>query len=124
MKLENQVVSLDLAKRLKELGVEQELEECSAYWDHAGRIFGWTSGEDRPYTDYTKAHSVAELGEMLPQYLDTKDYVNGEGWIQMSKNSDGWHVRYHRVKAVNEPTEADARAKMLVYLIENNLITL
>lgn len=63
-----------------------------------------------------------ELGDMLPQYLKKKDYLNEERWQESSRNSEGWHVRYHKLKAFNEVTEAEVRAKMLIYLLENNPI--
>ena len=107
MKLENQVVSLELAKQLKELGVKQE---SLFYWTE---FFGGTfeikhqSFASGGQTGNCAAFTVAELGEMLSWqklYIfnlpdELKDLVrHGE-------------------------TEADARAKMLVYLLENKFLT-
>jgi hypothetical protein len=59
--LEKQVVSLDLAKRLKELGVKQE---SVWYWFRDRLILG--RGEGGNMQTFTSAFTVAELGEMLP----------------------------------------------------------
>ena len=75
------------------------------------------------------AFTVAELGEMLPECF----LWNGETQVTLtgSKYSGGWHVTYMSTKfqgkrAINHfedgDTEANARAKMLIYLIENKLI--
>jgi hypothetical protein len=71
MKLENQVCSLDLAKRLKKLGVKQEsLFWWSAHTEPATLWNEWSleKQEGSPDTSYA-AFTVAELGEMLPDYI-------------------------------------------------------
>lgn len=59
------------------------------------------------------AFTVAELGEMLPwdvtAHLPTK------------VNSGGWGVKVGRAW-LSPLTEADARAKILIYLLENKLV--
>lgn len=82
--------------------------------------------EDTVHPMYS-AFTVAELGNMLP-------YEIGGKLLDMSKGSDGtWSVYYTKntLGAVTEPTfiedqgadtEADARAKMLIYLVENGLL--
>lgn len=108
MKLEEQVVSLELAKKLKELGVKQE-----SYWYHATSF----TGEMRLYHDTEhkddnraiSAFSVAELGEMLPD--DVAEYKESGSWNVLSEK----HIKGY------SGNEADARAKMLIYLIENKL---
>jgi hypothetical protein len=65
-------------------------------------------------------HNLAELGEMLPKGI-TEYATNITGkW--------GWKSLYIITEPVSIPdsfaTEADARAKMLIYLLENKLITL
>lgn len=113
MKLEDEVTNLSLSKKLKELGVKQE------------SLFTWTDdpGGGNPYLVYQQdknfgyhysAFSVAELGEMLPD------------------ESHSWHFLSHWVADDNETlhiemefvadTEADARAKMLIFLIEKGLV--
>ena len=126
MKLEHQIVSLELANKLKELGVKQE---SLFYWyesNHSivasdiGKLFWYVTYKDDTALRNEKrvsAFTVAELGEMLPDFYET--YRNGNPDI-------GWSCRE---KAMSEiytfgKTEADARAKMLIYLLENKLITL
>jgi hypothetical protein len=121
MKLENQVCSLELSKKLKELGVKQE----SLFWwfcdgSQAHRIiYGNT---DVPMTKYTlhSAFTVAELGELLPLFVDTSKNDKGEYYTETIASVLGWKDD----QVFFEKTEAGARAKMLIYLLENKLITL
>lgn len=114
MKLEQQVTSLELTKRLKELGVKQE----SAFYWHGGLQYPYLV--QRPNgSDTISAFTVAELGEMLPALCKTWQNINGwscEHWNDKGNCFDG--------KIIHEVTEADARAKMLIYLLENKLISL
>jgi hypothetical protein len=134
MKLEQQVVSLELTKRLKELGVKQ-----SAHFYHVTFIDEMGDLRDEIYTnddmereyaatwkEQTAAYTVAELGEMLPTWIDLphgRDNAN----LRCHKYESGWCMFYQIGAA--EPdylqeslSEADARAKMLIYLIENKLM--
>jgi len=128
MKIEDQVCSLELAKRLKELGVKQNSYFKWTYWSAAPK--------DNPYAiplvvrydheltqgeraEVCAAFTVAELGEMLPAfYMPVRDDEVHDGdakWLCVEPEP---FDRYY------EHTEADARAKMLIYLIENKLIAL
>jgi hypothetical protein len=140
MKIESQVCSLDLAKRLKELGVKQE---SLFSWFHVQSY----NGPDDPPSDWEivllssekeeklySAFTVAELGEMLP-----KEIIGDEG-MRFDMNSwrqkDGkWAIGYWWdedsrrqsgmvIENIFDNTEANARAKCLIYLLENNLIEL
>lgn len=136
MQLEKQVCSLELSKKLKELGVKQE---SLFYWVHddltstylatekqlpiiqAGynRIPHQSMAEDygwRENVEKCSAFTVAELGEMLKGEFDSG--VRKEHSFCEYFKSDGEQL------IEEADTEADARAKMLVYLIENKLITL
>lgn len=128
MKLEQQVVSLELAKKLKEIGVKQISIFC----------WGPTNFDDMkvyPYSDDCRvkewvgvavsAFTVAELGEMLPHYLLVEEMSLS---LEIIKSSV-WRFYYGsslpkgiKFTAGNDDTEADARAKMLIYLIENNIL--
>lgn len=123
MKLEDQVCSLELAKRLKELGVNQD-----AFWHYAPDDQG--TFNDLYMTGQTpmdiSAFSVAELGEMLSAVLP-KSYVSSEFFegcvvVEICAPSKEWH-KVGDALAVSEKTEADARALMLIHLIENNLLS-
>lgn len=111
MELEKQVCSFELAKRLKELRVKQE----SFYlWDGVDRDLHRSDDDqwliDRCYSAFT----VAELGEMLPKNCRTRRSIDHkDDWLVDSLSTD--HMAH-------SPTEADARANMLIYLLENGLI--
>lgn len=122
MTLESQVCSLELAKKLKELGVKQESD---FYYTKFGLQF-------RPFPDNREfsAFTVAELGEMLPQEIDDFEGDN-QVWYALysAKSPDYWSIYYKNQdrrfrKVINADTEANTRAKMLIYLLENKLIKL
>lgn len=134
MKLEQQVVSLDLAKKLKELRVKQE--SYFVWYTNAGTGHLLYLGDDgmRPMEAKTySAFTVAELGEMLPREVEFEGQFY---YWESGKNDDlsnRWFYKYEtahirlpveRLCMGVEETEADARAKMLIYLLENNLIQL
>lgn len=121
MKLENQVVSLELAQQLKKLGVKQE---SLFYWenkwagssdDDAGKDVISYSNSGYHTMRLCSAFTVAELGEMLKELTNHKDYTilfaDNKQWFWEWKNFGGY-----------ADTEADARAKMLIYLLENSLL--
>lgn len=119
MKLEDQVCSLDLAKSLKELGVKQESaliwmqEHPKRKDDVRWRVVVSDGWNKEALFDWLPAFTVAELGEMLPiMWLPVK--AEGEA-------ESPWMWVTNKAKQQWENTEANARAKMLVYLIENNL---
>lgn len=132
MKLHDQVASLDLCKRLKELNVKQD---SYAYWiedieSHEQPCVilrvGYTPEIEEQYSAFT----VAELGEMLPTkfyWEDSSECV----YLRIVKYTENYHISYfdHDDKwfdwyVVEDINEANARAKMLIHLIENNLLTL
>lgn len=121
MKLEDQVCSLELAKRLKKLGVKQK----SYFW------WNWPPQEDilAPYLcsgeDCTTVNSwkrvsaftVAELGEMLPLgcYSFPDSFEGKRIWRCIGT------IRC-RVPLEDADTESDARALMVCFLLENKLM--
>lgn len=137
LKLEQQVVSLEIAKKLKSLNVKQE---SYFWWVETNGTTGLWSEDKRSLVDsvnedivmahrkYISAFTVAELGELLPDALiDDEDGENY--WIRIFKIASEWYVGYsHSISSPSNvyveiaDTEADARAKMLIYLIENKLI--
>ncbi len=121
MKIKQQVCSLELAKKLKELGVKQE---SFFYW--ALRQDGsWICAQGQGWSDSISAFTVAELGEMLPNMFEyevfkrclIKSFKIDDTHITAIYNMDSKHLLW-----LEADTEADARAKMLIYLLENNLI--
>jgi len=138
MKLEDQVCSLKLSKKLKELGVEQK---SNWYWvHHTAFTFeqkpklaeGWNliyKDKMSPYREMVfSTFTVAELGEMLPidivSGLTSNSSVGGYGCLDLIEF--GSAACHHKSEMMKKPefiakTEANARAKMLIYLLENNL---
>jgi hypothetical protein len=137
MKLEDQVVSLELAKKLKELGVRQE---SAFYWRQ--EIIGSVLGDDKRWVlkdwtngDFLSAFTVAELGEMLPGFFphdrgemrfhSAKTHGRGHWIAEYVANTplrtSSFGAEYERYFQTAD-TEANARAKMLVYLIEQGIV--
>lgn len=126
MKLEQQCCSLQQAKRLKELGVKQK---SLFYWHerHQRPQFGEriTDGvmvcndKQNAYSAFT----VAELGEMLPfkvsdNYTEIETLRVSNGFRCATFNVvSGKHLHYYE-----RPTEAEARAAMLIHLIETGVV--
>lgn len=135
MKLEQQVCSLDLAKRLKELGVKQEsLYRYNQYAVDIEQGGQWELESTQHMKKYhtpppfVSAFTVAEIGEMLPHRIKNN---NGDAILHeilsFSDAAKAYQMCYEGDFSlyVNwDKSEADARAKMLVYLIENKLITI
>ena len=128
MKLENQVCSLELSKRLKELGVKQHSYfEWLLYPEKMEWEVSHTFKNQLGYSAFT----VAELGEMLPDNCIDEDN-NEICWFYHDKNNNCHRISYvHLCDEICSPfievkgeNEANARAKMLIYLLENKLMEL
>ena len=149
MKLEQQVCSLELSQKLKALGVPQK---SLFYWhieqrlvsgvEYATREMALDAGDpsledsmvQEAQVDYypvvyfgkseeavveCSAFTVAELGEMLSVRPNPVfSFKDNQGW----NCSDGKIENLEDLKVAH--TEADARAKMLIYLIEQELVNL
>ena len=125
MNLEDQVCSLELAKKLKELSVKQKsyfswVNDKDYSWQVWNPTFA-SEYETDSTTEWLAAFTVSELGEMLPPYFCTVDAERKYKW-SCEKWSRG--IIDAEVPTQYANTEADARAKTLIYLIENKLITL
>lgn len=149
MKLEKQVVSLELSKKLKKLGVKQEslfvwvldpplnkkknmklLHAPIKKWG-IRLLYKEYSPTNNEYKFYP-AFTVAELGEMLPweilvkenKYRKSKVYHLDYCWL------DGWLLSYEYLderlggenNVIGTKNEANSRAEMLIYLIKNKLL--
>lgn len=121
MKLAQQVTNLELSKRLKELGVKQESE---FYWEEyeEGKAFLWNTGH-KFINEHFSAFTVAELGEMLPKERYWTDCKMNTGRWRCAEYSEDGLAEDGKTSFCAE-NEADARAKMLIYLLEHKLIEL
>ena len=121
MKLEDQVVSLDLARRLKELGVKQD---SFVTWDspHKDRLDypdtlvftgSINRSEPQPRDRYAAAFTVAELLDLLPDGCS----IQRSGI--MEANYVCWKIHTY---SKHSETAAKGLAKMLIYLIEQGIL--
>lgn len=130
MKIENQCCNLIQAKRLNELGIIQG-KSFFFYdtWKSDKNSLSYNLGNAEPgYLDAKScfsAFTVAELGVMLPEGYTMSETTNFDEpyrkWICGKVFCDGDDVDYE--KCGYGSTEAEARAAMLIYFLESNLIT-
>lgn len=142
MNLRQQVTNLELSQKLKKLKVKQS---SLFHWTYATAWSksidgGKTPGRGKAYVesgnpnskDSASAFTVGELGEIIGNAIDAMvgnppDKTSiayrieigrwpTQGWRYVINNPDG-----HAWTSTNE---ADTRAMMLIYLIQNKLITL
>lgn len=136
MPLQKECCSLEPARQLKELGVEQNSlyywvsfrNESSpkSQWSNVYNIIvGSDEIEDYEEKEYLKdlvyysAFTSSELGEMLPEGItEKKEYF--ECWYQ--KNGEDWCSFTARHCNFRDKNLANSMAKMLIYLKQNNLI--
>ena len=117
MELKDQVCSLESARKLKELGVKQE---SLFYWHETARLDGINNfNQSKINSKYCySAFTVAELGDMLPEMVDNLQILT---WKKTWREQMTYFCE-HRDNVFSAETEAEARAKMLIYLLENKLI--
>ena len=119
MDLKDQVVNLELSKKLKELGVKQKsLWWWTDYKQNGDYRLNYNLGIASTHSLSISAFTVAELGEMLPNRI-----LSSNNWEDNGK----WRTQDFMEPAKNQEmqyadTEANARAKMLIYLIESGKI--
>jgi hypothetical protein len=145
MKLENQVTNLELSQKLKELGVKQEYQKGDWCYENVegGRLLLVINVEEeylsvvfpfaKPPNDQdpvkmrhslVKAWTVAELGEM---FSEVKIGSMSENFYMQIGYEMFWKKYENGTKVIDkhselDKSEANARAKMLIYLLENKLI--
>jgi len=115
MRLKNKgCCDLEYAIELRKLGVKQE---SLWYWeedplDGAGQPRVYHKKDCFPEAFYYSAFTVAELGEILPYTISSLRTINHKQWVaeDMARNR------------FTEDTEANARAKMLIYLIKKGFV--
>jgi hypothetical protein len=154
MTLENQVCSLELAKRLKELGVKQESlfwhvwdgerdyflyhnEQVQVYEGKTNHILmrdGTIKTTGGQALDKCSAFTVAELLEGMPRHIDLEDGTRSFLVLDKYRTDDsgtnyscGYHPRNGKgfnAGFCDEKNFVEAVGLMKVYLIEHKLITL
>lgn len=128
MELKEIVTSLELSKRLTELGVKQESIFYWNVWYVHGAFrnadlersrMGYENNKTLSCRNYS-AFTASELGEMLP--------VFSSGYNELSiekSNIEKWIVKYEcsrtREASFSDGNLCNALAKMLIHLIENKL---
>ena len=145
MKIEQQIVSFELAKRLKDAGYPQD--ESEYYWlfvrngirdewviYHKGEFeVGEKEYDMRTVNDvpHYAAYTPAELGEWLPYRIRE---IDDDYWLNIQKlKYGGWELRYKTVDGklhgqMNPDSIrqadifADAMGEMLLYLKEKGLL--
>lgn len=121
MILKNQVTSVELSNKLKLLGVKSS----SQFYRDSTRskedeICVWESHDGDFCEDNVACYTAAELGEMLPKGKSWETHFFTKENVSFCENKTSSYEKDY----FEAPTEADARAKMLIYLIENKLIKL
>lgn len=129
MKIEDGVSNLKLSKRLAELGVLQDSIWEWILFDNGSEIemnpFKLCLGEDYPVDrngrqrhifQKVSAYTVAELGEVLRKSGLVWSTHPEQGIVEFEDARGKWIKQ-----ATGGRTEANIRASMLIYLIENKL---
>lgn len=134
MELEQQVVSLELAKKLKELGVpqlslfywQQTYSEMKGGQVASGFEITQTKKESKKGMRCFSAFTVTELAERMN--VEITDANESESFtLKISSAIDFWCATFGDESSDVTPqfedtSLADALAKMLIYLLENKLI--
>ncbi len=124
MKLENQVVSLELSKELKEAGYKQEglwwWNCCWSGCDKKGEPYTLLLREKaNGWEDWIAAPTIAELFEQLPKKI-------GDKTINVHKVLEGYEVyatnQYGASYERFDYNLANAMAKMYLYLKKERLL--
>lgn len=134
--LEQQLfVNFELSMRMKELGYPQESLFVYRHWRQVGQViidlkkdkwFDYPKYRKMPPTTgfLCAAPTASEIGERLPDHLgEIVGAALNKQWLTCKKVGL-WEIGYenHDSPSFEDDSEADARAKMWIYLKENNLI--
>lgn len=115
MKIENQVVTIEQAKKLKELGVTQDtLYAFYHHWEINKMVYSLMLKDSDSINESFAAPTVAELGVMID-------------WNHVSQSGpykeDQHFYCFTHLQDYSDKNEAIVRADVLIYLLENNLTT-
>ena len=136
--LEKQVCALEYSQELRKLGVKQD----SLWWwvhnkvrDEWKVTFLTQCCKDHPESwDYYSAFIVAELGEMLYDATESTHFSWSSSAIGEIEGKTKWSAIIHKyqvrqgnwidIEAFLFTTEADCRAKMLIWFIKNKKVVI
>lgn len=138
IELKDQVCDLKYAKEFRKLGVPQDsywywLKNCNDIWMIVS-TYDLSQWDGSLIKEQYSTPTVAELGEMLPEYI-THGIYGCSRFIQ-TKNIKQTVIRYieflkgdeedcsewETIIKITDNTEANARAKMLIWLIKNGYV--
>lgn len=131
MKLEQQVVSLELSNELKSFDVKQE---STFYWSYEVDVEDkyFLGPKHNGFNLLCSAFTVAELGEMLPREVrgfqleisKDENCKSGKVWWRVRYYEEDYGVggRETRLDEFNETNLSDCFAKMLIHLIEQGIV--
>ncbi len=136
MKLEQQLTSLSLSKRLKELGVPQD----SLFWwvdwsaeQHPEGSHGWYLENSPHYKgcESISAYTVAELGELLPSYITEvhtaetcQDFHSDVSGVGQYRKWACWYGQHTNPSYQIQHNEAETRGMLLEHLLTHSRITI
>ena len=138
MSIDKNVVSLDLAKQLVEVGITDKskfifcwAEVCTGEKDEIGS-YKWEyrviKDDFQALNERIPAPLASELGEVLPLYLKedaargVSFSVEADGlWMHKTYDNRGWVVGYG-ARSESAATIPNAMAKLLIYLKKEGLI--
>lgn len=132
MKIEQQVCTLEQAKRLVEIGLyapslfvyfkadnHSGIVLSGMYMRHVWIVTG--CAYEASDVNITPAYTVSELGVMLPtlgfEFVKSND---GKGKDFFWVSGSYWKINGFKI---HDPNEASARARMLIHLLESKIVT-
>lgn len=128
MKIEDIVCDFEYAEKLKEIGLKINTL-FSFHKEHKSVTFTSMFDCHGFSSEHLNTYTVAELGEMLPKEV----HLKGSRFHLFSKKrqSGRFDIAYYydgiclapKVTDRLDKKEANARAKLLIYLIENKYLT-
>jgi len=124
MNIEDQVVSVEVAKKLKEIGVEQDSLWKWCIQEGVARCYTWFERKIQAWGKVEEEYSaftVAELMEQLPAAIETKA---GRYRLTIEKYEHLWCVSYtgtagDALETILNRKLADALAGMLLWVYED-----
>ena len=127
MELEKQVCGLELAQKLKELGVKQdgymswikfdETKLDKHHMFHKDDRFVHVYGNVPETIEIASAFTVSELFEIFPKELSRTQ-------VNLKYNHNLYTIKFQGKMGEHSETLPDAIAKMLIYLLKNKLMVI